>query len=156
MEVFILPCSLCICPANSLLFNCFSDSKVAILYLRQQTKLHALRRNTRNQNHWASGLCPLSEILNTRKHNVSETGYVSVLIWNGWKHLLSWVPQKELTLITGPVEFLMMDKGHRPSDYNCCTTSSEPFRIYTHTHIQTSTHNISDPVSPNATQNLYL
>jgi hypothetical protein len=26
-----------------------------------------------------SGLCPSSEILNLRKHNVSEIGYVSVL-----------------------------------------------------------------------------
>jgi hypothetical protein len=26
------------------------------------------------QNYWISGLCPLPGILNTRKHNVSETG----------------------------------------------------------------------------------
>jgi hypothetical protein len=31
------------------------------------------------QNYWVSGLCPSSGILNTRKHNVSETGSVSVL-----------------------------------------------------------------------------
>jgi hypothetical protein len=31
------------------------------------------------QNYWISGLCPSSEILNSRKHNVSETGSVSVL-----------------------------------------------------------------------------
>jgi hypothetical protein len=31
------------------------------------------------QNYWVSGLCPSSEILNTRKHKVSETGSVSVL-----------------------------------------------------------------------------
>jgi nitrate reductase gamma subunit len=28
------------------------------------------------QSYWVSGLCLLSEILNTRKHNVSETGSV--------------------------------------------------------------------------------
>jgi hypothetical protein len=31
------------------------------------------------QNHWFSGLCPSSRILITRKHNVLETGPVSVL-----------------------------------------------------------------------------
>jgi hypothetical protein len=31
------------------------------------------------QNYWVFGLCPSSGILETRKHNVSETGSVSVL-----------------------------------------------------------------------------
>jgi hypothetical protein len=31
------------------------------------------------KNYWVFGLCPLSSILKTRKHNVSETGSVSVL-----------------------------------------------------------------------------
>jgi hypothetical protein len=31
------------------------------------------------QNLWVSGHCPSSGILTTRKHNVSETGSVSVL-----------------------------------------------------------------------------
>jgi hypothetical protein len=31
------------------------------------------------QNYWVLGLCPSSDILNTRKHNVSETGSVSIL-----------------------------------------------------------------------------
>jgi hypothetical protein len=31
------------------------------------------------QNHWVFGLCPLSGILESRKHNISETGSVSVL-----------------------------------------------------------------------------
>jgi hypothetical protein len=30
------------------------------------------------QNYWVSGLCPLSGILNNRKHNVLETRFVSV------------------------------------------------------------------------------
>jgi hypothetical protein len=30
-------------------------------------------------NYWVSGLCPMSGILNTRKHIVSETGSLSVL-----------------------------------------------------------------------------
>jgi hypothetical protein len=33
------------------------------------------------QNYWVSGLCQSSGILNTRKHNVPETGSVSVLRW---------------------------------------------------------------------------
>jgi hypothetical protein len=31
------------------------------------------------QNYWLFGLCPSSGILESRKHNVSETGSVSVL-----------------------------------------------------------------------------
>jgi hypothetical protein len=31
------------------------------------------------QKYWVSGLCSLSGIQNTRKHNVSETGSVSVI-----------------------------------------------------------------------------
>jgi hypothetical protein len=31
------------------------------------------------QNYWVFGLCPSTDILETRKHNVSETGSVSVL-----------------------------------------------------------------------------
>jgi hypothetical protein len=37
------------------------------------------------------GLCPTSGILKTRKHNVSETGSVSVFRWMG-RHLLCLVP----------------------------------------------------------------
>jgi hypothetical protein len=33
------------------------------------------------QNHWVCKLCPSSEIVNTRKHNVSETESFSVLRW---------------------------------------------------------------------------
>jgi hypothetical protein len=36
------------------------------------------------------GLCPLFGILETRKHDVLETGSVSVIRWGG-RHLLSWV-----------------------------------------------------------------
>jgi hypothetical protein len=32
-----------------------------------------------NHTYWVSGLCPSSGILNIRKHNVLETGSVSVL-----------------------------------------------------------------------------
>jgi hypothetical protein len=31
------------------------------------------------QNYWLSGLCASSRILNTRKHNVSETGSDSII-----------------------------------------------------------------------------
>jgi hypothetical protein len=36
-----------------------------------------------SQNYWISGLCPSSGILKTKKHNVSETGSVSVLRGEG-------------------------------------------------------------------------
>jgi hypothetical protein len=35
------------------------------------------------QNYWVSGPCPLSEILNFGKHNISETGSVSLLRLGG-------------------------------------------------------------------------
>jgi hypothetical protein len=45
-------------------------------------KMH--RISSKNcQNYRVFGLCPCSGILETRKHNVSETGYVSVLRWGG-------------------------------------------------------------------------
>jgi hypothetical protein len=37
----------------------------------------------KTQNYWVFGLCPSSGIVETRKHNVSETGSVSVLRWEG-------------------------------------------------------------------------
>jgi hypothetical protein len=42
-------------------------------------------------NYWVFGLCSSSGILETRKHNVPETGSVFVLRW-GRKHILCWVP----------------------------------------------------------------
>jgi hypothetical protein len=41
------------------------------------------------QNYWVFGLCPLSTILETRKHRVSETGSVSILRWGKTPTLLS-------------------------------------------------------------------
>jgi hypothetical protein len=35
------------------------------------------------RNYWVFGPCPSSGILETRKHNVSETGSVSALRWGG-------------------------------------------------------------------------
>jgi hypothetical protein len=56
-------------------------------WLRQQSQdfyaagFHAVAKRWDkciNQNYWVSGLCPSSGILGTTKHNVSETGSVSV------------------------------------------------------------------------------
>jgi hypothetical protein len=46
------------------------------------------------QNDWVFGLCPLSSILATRKHNVSETPSVYVLRCGGW----------ETPTVLGPLE----------------------------------------------------
>jgi hypothetical protein len=35
------------------------------------------------QNYWVFGLRPSSSILKTKEHNVSETGSVSILRWEG-------------------------------------------------------------------------
>jgi hypothetical protein len=46
------------------------------------------------QNHWVSGLCPPSGILNTINHNVSETGCF---------HLQKRGGRQSVVSITGPV-----------------------------------------------------
>jgi hypothetical protein len=38
------------------------------------------------QNYWDLLFCPLSHILKTREHNVSETESVSILGWGGHTH----------------------------------------------------------------------
>jgi hypothetical protein len=43
------------------------------------------------QNYWVFGICPYSGILKYRKHNVSETGSVSILRWIE-RHLLPFYP----------------------------------------------------------------
>jgi hypothetical protein len=63
----------------------------------------------------SSGLCDWSWILNTRKHNVSETGSVSVLRCADGD-ILCWI--------------LTMDKVQNASNSECNTPSSEPFRFY--------------------------
>jgi hypothetical protein len=77
------------------------------------------------QNYWVSGLCPSSRIQNTRKHNVSETGFVSVLRRGGG--------EKKTPTLLGPLdrasqiqfpkccvcldlEFLKMGKAQKPSN----------------------------------------
>jgi hypothetical protein len=46
---------------------------------RQFSKYMHLCFKAVTQNYWVFGLCPSPGILETRKHNVSETGSVSVL-----------------------------------------------------------------------------
>jgi hypothetical protein len=50
-----------------------------------------LRNTLELQNYWVFGLCPSSDIQESRKHNVSETVSVSVLRLRG-RHVLCWVP----------------------------------------------------------------
>jgi hypothetical protein len=65
----------------------------------ENTLKHVLNSNlnfkyeteTSTQNYWVFGLFPSSGILGSRKHDVSETGSVSVLRCGG-RHLLSWAP----------------------------------------------------------------
>jgi hypothetical protein len=52
------------------------------------------------KNYWVFGLCPLSSILKTREHNVSETGSVSEMLCS----LVSGIPdngqsQKNLVIL---------------------------------------------------------
>jgi hypothetical protein len=52
------------------------------------------------QNYWVFGPCPSSGILEIIKHNVSETGSVSILSDEG-RHLFSWIRKEELTSMHG-------------------------------------------------------
>jgi hypothetical protein len=45
-----------------------------------------------NQNYWVFGLFSSSDILETRKHDVSETGSVSVFRWRGEKTPIQFGP----------------------------------------------------------------
>jgi hypothetical protein len=73
------------------------------------------------QNNCISGLCPPSRILNARKHNVSKLDLFPSSV-EGRKHLLCWVPWKELTSITR--------QAQKSSNSECHTPSSESFRVY--------------------------
>jgi hypothetical protein len=58
------------------------------------------------QNYWGSGLCPSPGILNTRKHNILETGCVSV------PHLrMDTDPVSEMLCF---LVFRIPDDGHSP------------------------------------------
>jgi hypothetical protein len=52
--------------------------KFVISWIRHGDSFECME-NLFSQNYCVSELCPWSGIINTRKHNVSETGYVSFL-----------------------------------------------------------------------------
>jgi hypothetical protein len=59
--------------------NRTESTSVERVYIEQNQKVLKMEYNT--QNYWVSGLCLSCGIVNTRKHNVSETGSVSILRW---------------------------------------------------------------------------
>jgi hypothetical protein len=61
------------------------------------------------QNYWVLGLFPSSGILQNRKHDVSETGSVSVLRWGGGG---------KTHIQLGPLEreYRTMEKVQKPSN----------------------------------------
>jgi hypothetical protein len=75
------------------------------------------------QNHGVSELCPLFGILNTRRHNISETGSVSFLRWE--RNQIQFPKRRVLCLIRIPVEVQSSDILYS----ECYTPSSEPFRF---------------------------
>jgi hypothetical protein len=64
-------------------FMKLADGSKVISAAKQRTCIiwSVLMTAYNTQNYWVSGLCPLCGILNNRKHNVSETGSVSVFRW---------------------------------------------------------------------------
>jgi hypothetical protein len=60
-------------PSSGLQTDCFSlDARLTYSDMKDGGSI---------QNSWATGLCPPSRIQNTRKHNILETGSVSILRW---------------------------------------------------------------------------
>jgi hypothetical protein len=101
-------------------------------------------------NRWLSGLCPSSGILNTRNHNVSETGSVSVLRWGPWKELTSatrlctvqnsgrWTKSRK-PFIPRAVHQRQKPQAslYIPADLLCFRA---PFQFYKHWHIRHADH----------------
>jgi hypothetical protein len=105
-----------------------------------------------SQNYWFFGLFPSSDILETSKLDISETGSVSVLGWRGektptqlgsleranlnhWTGIFSpftWV-RKQIHFpkcrVFQSLEYRTMEKVQKPSNFVCYTPLSEPFRI---------------------------
>jgi hypothetical protein len=87
------------------------------------------------QNHWVSGLCPLSGILNTRTHNVSETGSVSrettTLLCSLERASNDWVQWLRLALSKEPnrvgVSLPSPEEGNRSSSRNVVFPSTYDF-----------------------------
>jgi hypothetical protein len=107
------------------------------------------------QNYWAYALSPSSGILETRKHDVSETGSVSVIGYGEedtysvvslrkcQRQSLDTMAQQSRCLPPHTwgrkqsqfpkrcfLQHLTMDKVQKPSNSKYYTPSSEPFRIY--------------------------
>jgi hypothetical protein len=56
------------------------------------------------QNYWAFGLCPLSGIQKTREHNISETGSVSNIRWEGDTYSVESLRKSELQSVDNPCQ----------------------------------------------------
>jgi hypothetical protein len=67
---------------------CGSLDSLPRLVIRQWILQQLAKPYVYTRNYWVFGLCPSSNILETRKQNVSETGSISVLM-RGGTHLLS-------------------------------------------------------------------
>jgi hypothetical protein len=71
--------------------GCWQKSNCLLLLFRRIILIR--EEEIFNQNYWVFGLFPTSGILGSTKHDVSETGSVSVLrCGGGGRHLFSWVP----------------------------------------------------------------
>jgi hypothetical protein len=78
-----------------------------------------------SQNYWVFGPFPSPTILETRKHNVSETG----CFFHPQVRGETPVPETSCFYF---LEYWAVDKVQRLSNSECYTPSSEPFRIYHH------------------------
>jgi hypothetical protein len=70
------------------------------------------------QNYWVFGLCLLSGILQTRKHNILETESVSVLRWGVGEDTYS----VHLVIISAPNQHLLQEL------YNTCQKPTKVMR----------------------------
>jgi hypothetical protein len=69
-------------------FDCAATVTGSRKTLRSGKYLSSQINFEQTQNYWVFGLCPSSDIPETREHNVSEPGSVSVLRWWGRRLLV--------------------------------------------------------------------
>jgi hypothetical protein len=81
---------------------------------------------------------PASGILENRKHDVSETGSVSVLRWGGKTPAqLGPLERANLNILFYFLEYRTMGKVKKHSNSVCYTPLSQPFRIYSPSSFRT-------------------
>jgi hypothetical protein len=105
-----------ICKLNYLkvpLVSCNMFKPVSIRCIKVYTR--SLSSKQSFQNYWVFGLFPSSGILESRKHNVLETGSISILRWGG-----------KTPILLSPIERVNLNHWTTPQSQSYFMTASLP------------------------------